>query len=110
MPYHLTQPKRIELSLLVRLGRSQRNAALVLGVSPSTICRKLRRNTKPSGKYHAIFARLAVKARRIAANQHMRKLLGNVELEWLRETKLVLEPRADCWPAQTGRHSLVICV
>jgi IS30 family transposase len=90
MHYHLTQTERIELSLLVRLGHSQRNAALVLGVSPSTICRELRRNAKPSGKYHAVFARLTAKARRIAANQHMRKLLGNVELEQLVEAKLRL--------------------
>ncbi len=88
MHYHLTQHQRIELSLLVRLGHSQRNAALVLGVSPSTVCRELMRNRKASGQYHPVFARLATKARRIAANQHLRKLLGNAELEQLVTSKL----------------------
>ena len=90
MHYHLTQQQRIELSLLLRLGHTQRNAALVLGVSPSTICRELARNQKPSGKYHAIFARLTTKARRLAANQRLRKLFGNASLEQLVEAKLRL--------------------
>lgn len=90
MHSHLTQHQRIELSLLLRLGHSQRSAALVLGVSPSTICRELARNQKPNGKYHAIFARLATKARRVRANQHLRKLFGNTVLEQLVEAKLRL--------------------
>jgi IS30 family transposase len=90
MHYHLTQHQRIELSLLTKLGYSQRAAALVLGVSPSTICRELARNRKPSGNYHAIFARLATKARRVNANQQLRKLHGNKALEVLVEAKLRL--------------------
>jgi len=90
MHLHLTQHQRIELSLLTRLGYSQRAVALVLGVSPSTICRELARNRKPTGKYHAAFARLSTKARRLAANQRLRKLLGNTTLEELVETKLRL--------------------
>lgn len=91
MHYHLTQQQRIELSLLTRLGYSQRAVAAELGVSPSTICRELARNCKPTGKYHAIFARLQAKARRIVANQHLRKLLGNAELEQLVASKLALQ-------------------
>ncbi len=53
MHFHLTQHQRIELSLLTRLGYSQRAVALVLGVNPSTVCRELARNKKPNGKYHA---------------------------------------------------------
>ncbi len=88
MHYHLTQQQRIELSLLVRLGHSQRNAALVLGVSPSTVNRELSRNQKPSGKYHAIYARLQTKARRVAANQAFRKLAFSPDLVDLIESKL----------------------
>lgn len=91
MHYHLTQEQRIELSLLTRLGHSMRAAAAVLGVSPSTVCRELARNRKPSGKYHAIYARLQAKARRVAANQHLRKLLGNTRLEALVTSKLCLQ-------------------
>lgn len=90
MHFHLTQHQRIELSLLTRLGYSQRAVALVLGVSPSTVCRELARNQKPNGKYHAIYARLATKARRLAANQRLRKLLDNTNLEQLVEAKLRL--------------------
>jgi IS30 family transposase len=74
MHYHLTQQQRIELSLMVRLGYSQRSVALVLGVNPSTVCRELRRNAKPSSKYHAIYARLQTKTRRLLVNQTKRQL------------------------------------
>lgn len=90
MHYHLTQQQRIELSLLIRLGGSQRAAAAVLGVSPSTVCRELKRNINRSGRYHARVARLRTAARRLAANQRLRKLLGNTKLEQLVEAKLQL--------------------
>lgn len=90
MHFHLTQQQRIELSLLLRLGNTQRSAALVLGVSPSTVCRELRRNSAATGRYHARVARLRHKARRLAANQHLHKLLGNTELENLVASKLAL--------------------
>lgn len=90
MHFHLTQQQRIELSLLLQLGHTQRNAALVLGVSPSTVSREVLRNQKPTGKYHAIYARLQTKARRLAANQKFCKLLGNTELEALVASKLRL--------------------
>lgn len=89
MYYHLTQQQRIELSLLLRLGHSQRNAALVLGVSPSTICRELRRNAKPNGDYHATHARLSAKGRRMAANALRTKLLAFPGLAATVERKLI---------------------
>ena len=91
MHFHLTQQNRVELSLLVRLGYSQRAIATELGVSPSTVCRELGRNRKTSGQYHPIFARLATKARRVSANQRLRKLAGDTSLVQLITTKLVLE-------------------
>jgi IS30 family transposase len=90
MYYHLTQEQRIQLSLLTHLGWIQRNSASVLGVSPSAICRELKRNTPPSGRYHARIARFRTQARRRAANQRLRKLLGNSELETLVTTRLQL--------------------
>ncbi len=91
MHYHLTQQQRIELSLLLRLGHTQRNTALVLGVSPSTVCRELQRNRKASGQYHAIYARLQTKARRVTANQLKRKLLAGSTLVEQIVSKLVGE-------------------
>jgi IS30 family transposase len=88
MHYHLTQEQRIELSLMLRLGHSQRSTALVLGVSPSTVCRELARNVAASGSYHARQARLYTKARRAAANAMRNKLLAYPILAALVEQKL----------------------
>lgn len=75
MHYHLTQQNRIELSLLTRLGYSQRAVAACLGVSPSTICRELARNRRLSGMYNPNSARVSARARRAAANALRTKLL-----------------------------------
>ena len=91
MHFHLTQQNRIELSLLTRLGYSQRAVAVELGVSPSTICRELARNCQATGKYHATYARLATLARRLTANQRLRKLSTNEALQRLIANKLIHE-------------------
>ncbi len=91
MHYHLTQQQRIELSLLMNLGHSQRNAALVLGVSPSTVCRELARNAASNGRYHATQARLQALTRRLLANQGLRKLTTNTLLQQTIAAKLKAE-------------------
>ena len=96
MYYHLTQHQRIELSLLLRLGHSRRAAALVLGVSPSTVSRELLRNAPPSGAYHATAARMSASRRRTAANARRNKLLAFPSLARLVEQRLL----ADCSPEQ----------
>jgi len=88
MHFHLTQQQRIELSLLLRLGHTQRNMALVLGVNPSTISRELSRNRRSSGMYHPNSARLRARTRRAKANALRIKLLAYPELAKLVETKL----------------------
>ena len=110
MHYHLTQQQRIELSLMLQLGHSQRNTALVLGVSPSTVCRELSRNKQPSGKYHAIFARLATNARRVTANQRLRKLLGNTELELLVASKLAVQWSPEQIAGWLRKHGIALRV
>lgn len=75
MHYHLTQNQRIELSLLLRLGYSQRQTALQLGVSPSTVSRELHRNSRLSG-YFANSARVQTQHRRAEANAQRIKLLN----------------------------------
>lgn len=87
MHFHLTQNKRIELSLLLRLGCSQRYTALQLGVSPSTISRELRRNSQITG-YHASSARLRTRQRRAKANAQRIKLFNEPALVVLVEQKL----------------------
>ena len=88
MHYHITQEQRVELSLLTRLGYSQRAIALVLGVSPSTICRELKRNSTSTGSYHARQARLCTQARRTAANALRNKLQADSQLAALVEKQL----------------------
>jgi IS30 family transposase len=89
MHYHITQEQRVELSLLMRLGYSQRNAALALGVSPSTVCRELKRNTRFGSDYHAGSAWVLKRARRTHANAQRQKLLRYPKLAALVERKLV---------------------
>lgn len=98
MYYHLTQNQRIELSLLLRLGHSQRQVAAVLSVSPSTVSRELARNTGVSGRYHATHARLVSRARRTDANALRTKLLTNPKLADLVRQKL----EADWSPEQVA--------
>lgn len=88
MYYHLTQDQRIELSLMLRLGYSQRNVALVLGVSPSTVSRELKRNSLATGKYHAAHARVVTRERKAAANTLRNKLLALPALAELIEQRL----------------------
>lgn len=88
MHYHITQEQRVELSLLIRLGHTQRNAALVLGVSPSTVSRELHRNATQSGSYHAASARVLHRSRRAAANALRQKLLAYPQLARAVERKL----------------------
>jgi len=110
MHYHLTQHQRIELSLLLRLGHSQRKAAQILGVSPSTVSRELRRNARTSGKYHATTARLHSRDRRAEANA-LRVKLFNEPLARVVEQKL----RANWAPEQIAgwlkatRKRLSVC-
>lgn len=89
MHTHLTQEQRNQVSLLLRLGYSQRSAALVLGVSPSTICRELKRNTRLNGEYHAASARVLKRVRRARANSLRNKLLAYPRLAASVERKLV---------------------
>ena len=96
MHYHLTQEQRNQVSLLLRLGYTQRSAALVLGVSPSTICRELQRNSRASGDYHAATARVLKRTRRANANALRQKLLRYPKLAKAVERKL----RANYSPEQ----------
>lgn len=89
MHYHLTQQQRVELSLLARLGHSGRAVAAVLGVSPSTVSRELRRNCRLGGRYEPNSARVNNRVRRAAANARRVKLLAYPKLAALVARKLI---------------------
>ncbi len=127
MHTHLTQKQRIELGLLLRLGHTQRQIALVLDIAPSTVSRELRRNGRASGRYHASRAWRVARARRATANGLRIKLLSSPELAalveqrlqrndspeqiagWLRETKARLRVAAQTiydWIYLSAKHLL----
>jgi len=111
MHFHLTQNNRIELSLLLRLGHSQRQAAYQLGIHPSTVSRELQRNRDRRGIYNPAIIHWHVRNRRTAANQLRLKLQGNAALATLVERKLVdnWSPQQIAgWLKKTGR-SLRVC-
>ena len=85
---HRTQQNRIELSLLLRLGYSIRATAAVLGVSPSTVSRELKRNTSPIHNYRAHIARVTARTRRARANALRTTLLTHPRLAALVEQQL----------------------
>lgn len=102
MHTHLTQYHRVELSLLIRLGYSQRGAARELGVHPSTVSRELRRNGRSDGTYRADTARVRTRSRRAGANAARMKLLIHPGLAQAVEARL----RANWSPEQiAGRFA-----
>ena len=129
MSYHqLTQTNRIEIATLFRTGLSYRAIAKHIGCSHTTVSRELRRHSwnNPSG-YDARQAKLQLRATRLQANQHKRKLPVNRQLVtlvtaklqdnwspeqiagWLRRTKALLRVSAQTiydWLYVYARHLL----
>ena len=112
MHTHLTQEQRNQVSLLLRLGYSQRATAAVLGVSPSTICRELQRNVVGSSSYHATTARLLKRVRRARANVLRQKLVCYPKLAAAVERKLLRDDSPEQivgWLKSSGAK-LRVCV
>jgi len=113
MSYHqLTQTNRIEVAVLFRTGMSYRTIAKQVGCHHSTVSRELRRHTwsNPSG-YDARQARLQLKAVRLAANQHKRKLPTNAPLVALVTTQLQanLSPEQIAGWLKATRNTWSVC-
>jgi IS30 family transposase len=107
---HLTQEQRIELSLMQRLGHSQRHTATVLGVSPSTVSRELTRNRVNGERYHATHARITARSRRTRANALRNKLLSLPRLAALVERQLLRHDSPEQiagWLKASGRSASV---
>ncbi len=106
MHSHLTQTKRIELSLLRRLGYSMRQVAAQLGVAASTVSRELRRNARAGGHYYPNSAKVLVRKRRETANGLRAKLLNLPQLAAVVEQKLTAHwspEQIAGWMRATGR-------
>jgi transposase, IS30 family len=113
MSHHqLTKYQRNELGALRRAGLSMRATARIIGVHHSTISRELRRypSSTPAG-YHAREAKLALRAKRLAANQHHRKLPTNARLVTVVTERLLRHDSPDQiagWLKSSGA-SLRVC-
>lgn len=114
MSYHqLTQYQHHELGALV-FGRkhSLREIAVLLGVHHSTVSRELRRHAWPNGSgYDARQARILLRAKRLRANQHHRKLPTNTRLVALVTAKLKAHYSPEQiagWLQATG-HAVRVC-
>jgi IS30 family transposase len=108
MPYHqLTKYQRNELGALLRAGLSMRASARIIGVHHSTISRELRRypSTSSTG-FHAREAKIALRTKRLKANQHHRKLPTNTKLVAVITERLVRNDSPEQiagWLIATGR-------
>lgn len=72
---HLTEAQRIALDALLIQGHSQRSAARQLGISPSTVCREIKRaQAYGFDRYVALFGQRAYAAGRKRAGRQRRKL------------------------------------
>lgn len=78
--YHqLNLHQRIQISILLQRGISQRLIALEMGVAPSTINRELSRNLRPEGFYEFEYAHTIAKQRRSEASSRPSKLTGDIK-------------------------------
>ncbi|MCQ2260917.1 MAG: helix-turn-helix domain-containing protein [Bacteroidales bacterium] len=49
---HLSKEQRYAISVMYKENKTQTEMAKAIGVSKSTICRELKRNTRPHGKVY----------------------------------------------------------
>lgn len=99
---HLTHHDRSTLGILRKSGHGVRQMARIMGFSPSTISRELRRNRYQLNNYSCHMAQDKTKARRAAANRKRAKL-GKEHFEFIREQmELTLSPEqiASLFPAK----------
>ena len=104
---HLTEVDRLKLDGLLLLGHSQRSAARLLGVSPSTVCREVRRaRSYGFDRYVALFGQRAYARGRKRAGRLRRKLGSNMRSELWR---LVLAGLRKGWSPEhiAGRLKLM---
>jgi len=76
-----TLVERIRLETLLNADLQQKDIALELKRSSSTISREITNNKHPNGKYYAHYAQNKIKERRLNANQHKRKIIKDSWLE-----------------------------
>lgn len=82
MSYHeLSIPERATLQLGLAQGFSQRRIARMLGRSPSTISRELRRNRAPGTRYQACAAQQQMQVRRQVCRPQCKLLPGSERFE-----------------------------
>lgn len=114
MSYNHFKPfQRNELSALLRAGLNQKEAAKVLGKTPSAVCQELKRNPADTKTgYDAGLAKDNALRRRVEANQRFRKIENNqwLKIYIIRNTKKYWSPEQisgrikERWPERKERH------
>ena len=80
---HLNKEERFYIWNALRTGSSQKEVALALGRSPSTICREIKRNKYPQANiytYHWALEILNQRKSRVARTKHRKLDLGVTEM------------------------------
>ena len=80
---HLNKEERFYIWNALRTGNSQKEVALALGRSPSTICREIKRNKYPQANiytYHWALEILNRRKSRVARTKHRKLDLGVTEM------------------------------
>jgi len=110
---HFKPSQRNELSILLRAGHTQAEAARLLGKTASAVCQELKRNpANTKTGYDAGLAKERAKQVRIEANQRFRKIEYNIWLRTyiVRNTKKYWSPEQisgrikKMWPNLKNRH------
>ena len=111
--YHFRPEQRNELSVLLRAGHTQVEAAKLLGKTASAVCQELKRNPANTKKgYDAGLAKENTVLRRIEANQRFKKIENNTWLRnyIVRKIKKYWSPEQIAgrlkkkWPNDKSRH------
>jgi IS30 family transposase len=79
---HLTQVKRYQIEVLKKTGIDQTQIAEQLGVSPSTVCRELKRGKDRHGRYEGEYAQQAALRRRRRSAANARRVPASV-WQWI---------------------------
>jgi len=95
MPHQqFNRDTRVELAILLKTGRSQRQCADTLGISRTNVCLEINRNHDPDGVYRAAHAHRRALARRQSAKQDRRRIENDRTLRRhiVRKLKLFWSP------------------
>lgn len=88
MYQHITLKERFTLATLLQADYEQKDIAEILGRSPTSLTRELRRNTRSNGDYSPRYAHMIAKHRRCRSKRGSRKIENDTALAQRLEIRL----------------------